>query len=206
MDFSPRLVDPKDRSLIQLLVRVVRRIRVALGRIDEDAVLVSHPDRLWTSARAAERRRRGGACAASDPKMRSREVIQGAGGLGEAAGQIAASAYQGSLRPPQSPPARRRAGHQGVTEDDDAAPAVACPRTRSACPSSRAAYSITVRSNRSPQWVPHGEVKPFAAVGASALAGEGALLDSEHPQRIEGAIIVRQQELGRRLVPHVPSF
>jgi hypothetical protein len=78
----------------------VRRIRVALGRIDEYAVLVSHPDRLWTSARAAERRRRGGACAASDPKMRSREVIQGAGGLGEAAGQIAASAYQGE--PPAS--------------------------------------------------------------------------------------------------------
>ena len=51
-----------------------------------------------------------------------------------------------------------------------------------------------------------GEVQPFAAVRASALAGEGALLDSEHPQRIEGAIIVRQQELGRRLVPHVPSF
>jgi hypothetical protein len=51
-----------------------------------------------------------------------------------------------------------------------------------------------------------GEVQPFAAVGASTLAGEGALLDSEHPQRIEGAIIVRQQELGRRLIPHVPSF
>jgi hypothetical protein len=46
MDFSPRLVDPKDRPLIQLLVRVVRRIRVALGGIDEDAVLVSHADRL----------------------------------------------------------------------------------------------------------------------------------------------------------------
>ena len=46
MDFGPRLVDAKDRSLIQLFVRVVRRIRVALGGIDEDAVLVSHADRL----------------------------------------------------------------------------------------------------------------------------------------------------------------
>ena len=31
MNFGPRLADAKDRSLIQLLIRVVRRIRVALG-------------------------------------------------------------------------------------------------------------------------------------------------------------------------------
>ena len=46
MDFSPRLVDPKDRPLIQLLVRVVRRIRVALGGIDEARYSLSHADRL----------------------------------------------------------------------------------------------------------------------------------------------------------------
>ena len=51
-----------------------------------------------------------------------------------------------------------------------------------------------------------GEVQPFAAVRASALAGEGALLDSEHPQRIEGAIIVRQQELGDAWFPMSPPL
>src|SRR4029453_18888135 len=51
-----------------------------------------------------------------------------------------------------------------------------------------------------------GEVQPFAAVRASALAGEGALLDAEHPQRVEGAVILRQQQLGRRSVPHASSF
>jgi hypothetical protein len=50
-----------------------------------------------------------------------------------------------------------------------------------------------VRSTRSPQSVPpHSQAKEPSSTPST--------------QRIEGAIIVRQQELGRRLVPHVPSF
>jgi len=33
-----------------------------------------------------------------------------------------------------------------------------------------------------------GEVQPFEALRTSTLAREGALLDSEHPQRVEGVV------------------
>ena len=122
----------------------------------------------------------------------SREVTEEAGGLrGEAAGRL--------LRPvclPAEPPASSVTSPFGAAAWIRGVKATELPRARG-----RGA-AVHRRARRLDQ----GEVQPFAAVRACALAGEGSLLDAEHPQRVEGAVVFRQQQLGRCSVPHVPPL
>ena len=122
----------------------------------------------------------------------SREVTEEAGGLrGEAAGRL--------LRPvclPAEPPASSVTSPFGAAAWIRGVKATELPRARG-----RGA-AVHRRARRLDQ----GEVQPFAAVRACALAGEGSLLDAEHPQRVEGAVVFRQQQVGRCSVPHFPPL